>query len=85
VAGEDLQNNFLLSIMSLCLQQSKGKPHWRGFLQIHSEYRYSLAVLWIRIGFNAYPDPAFYLNANPDPDPGSETNANQCGPDPGQT
>ncbi len=24
MAGEDLQNNFLLSIMSLCLQQSKG-------------------------------------------------------------
>jgi hypothetical protein len=32
-------------------------------------------VLWIRIGFDAAPDPdpAFYLNA--DPDPGSQTNA----------
>jgi hypothetical protein len=39
-------------------------------------------VLWIRIGFNADPDPdlAFYLNANPDPDPGSQTNADPCGP-----
>jgi|LakMenE01Jun11ns_1017448.scaffolds.fasta_scaffold7408114_1 hypothetical protein len=24
-------------------------------------------VLWIRIGFNADPDPAFYLNGDPDP------------------
>jgi hypothetical protein len=24
-------------------------------------------VLWIRIGFNADTDPAFYLNADPDP------------------
>jgi hypothetical protein len=23
-------------------------------------------VLWIRIGFNADPDPAFYLNEDPD-------------------
>jgi hypothetical protein len=30
--------------------------------------------LWIRIGFNANPDPAFYLNA--DQDPGQP---NQCG------
>jgi hypothetical protein len=37
-------------------------------------------VLWIRIGFNANPDPAFYLNA--DLDPGSQTNAD---PDPDQT
>jgi hypothetical protein len=36
------------------------------------------ALLWIRIGLNADPDPAFYLsadvvsqtNAGPDPDPG---------------
>ncbi len=27
----------------------------------------SLAVLWIRIGFNMDPDLAFYLNADPDP------------------
>jgi hypothetical protein len=25
--------------------------------------------MWIRIGFNADPDPAFYLNADRDPDP----------------
>jgi hypothetical protein len=37
-------------------------------------------VLWIRIGFNMDPGPAFYLNANPDPD--SPTNPD---PDPGQT
>ncbi len=32
-------------------------------------------MLWIRIGFNADPDPDFYLDADPDPDPGSQTNA----------
>jgi hypothetical protein len=37
-------------------------------------------VLWIRMGFNANPDPAFYLNA--DLDPGSQTNVD---PDPDQT
>ncbi len=37
------------------------------------------AVLWIRIGFNADPDPAFYLNADSDPDPGSQTNADPWG------
>jgi hypothetical protein len=28
--------------------------------------------MWIRIGFNADPDPdpAFFVNADPDPDPG---------------
>jgi hypothetical protein len=31
-------------------------------------------VLWIRIGFNADLDPTFYLNADLDPDPGSQTN-----------
>ncbi len=25
-------------------------------------------MLWIRTGFNADPDPAFYLNVDPDPD-----------------
>jgi hypothetical protein len=38
--------------------------------------------LWIRIDFNAYPDPAFFLNA--DPDPGSKTNADPA-PYRGQT
>jgi hypothetical protein len=42
------------------------------------EPRGSGPALWIRMGFNAYPDPAFYFNA--DPDPGSQTNANPCGP-----
>jgi hypothetical protein len=27
------------------------------------------AVLRIRIGFNAYPDPAFFVNADSDPNP----------------
>jgi hypothetical protein len=26
--------------------------------------------LWLRIGFNADPDPAIQVNANPVPDPG---------------
>jgi hypothetical protein len=25
--------------------------------------------MWIRIGFNADPNPAFLVNADPDPDP----------------
>jgi hypothetical protein len=33
-------------------------------------------MLWIRIGFNAYPDPAFNLNAE---DPGRETKADPGG------
>jgi hypothetical protein len=44
-------------------------------------------VLWIRIAFNADPDPAFYLNADPDtdPDPGSQTNEDPGGSGSGQT
>jgi hypothetical protein len=40
------------------------------------------SVLWIRIRFNADldRDPAFYLNADPAPDPGSPTKADPCGP-----
>jgi len=34
-------------------------------------------VLRIRIGFNADPDAAFYLNADPDPE--SQTYAGPCG------
>ncbi len=43
-------------------------------------------MLWIRIGFNADLDLAFYLSADPDPDtdPGSLTSADPD-PDPGQT
>jgi hypothetical protein len=41
-----------------------------------------VALLWICIGFNADPDPAFYPNADPDQDSGSQTNAY---PDPCQT
>ncbi len=41
-------------------------------------------MLWIRFGFNADPDKAFYLNANPDP--GSQTNADpDLVPNPGKT
>ncbi len=32
-----------------------------------------LLCFFFHIGFNADPDPAFYLNANPDPE------TNQCG------
>jgi hypothetical protein len=37
--------------------------------------------VWIRIGFNADPDPTLYLNADPDPDKPVRINAY---PDPGQ-
>jgi hypothetical protein len=38
-------------------------------------------VFLIRIGFGfkTSPDPAFYLNVDLDPDPGSQTNADPCG------
>ncbi len=39
-----------------------------------------MILLWIRTGLNAYPDPAFYPNA--DRDPRSQNKAN---PDPDQT
>ncbi len=29
-----------------------------------------VVVLWIRIGFNAGPDPAYQVNADREPDPG---------------
>jgi hypothetical protein len=35
------------------------------------------------MSFNADPDPAFYLDLNPDPD--SQTNVIHADPDPGQT
>jgi hypothetical protein len=41
------------------------------------------SVFRIRIGFNADPDPAFYLNADPALDPGSQTIHVDL--DPGQT
>lgn len=37
------------------------------------------SVMWIHIGYNADPDPAFYRSVYPDPDPVTQTNANQCG------
>ncbi len=37
------------------------------------------AVLWIRTGFNRDADPAFYLNVDPEPNPGSQTNEDPCG------
>ncbi len=40
--------------------------------------------LWIRIGFIADPDPAFFLHSDLDTDPGSQTNADPD-PDPSQT
>ncbi len=39
-------------------------------------------MLWIRLGFIAEPDAAFYLNVDPDPE--SETNT-EPDPDPGHT
>jgi hypothetical protein len=36
-------------------------------------------MLWIRIGFNADPDPAFYLNVDPDQAQGCRTNADPWG------
>jgi hypothetical protein len=39
----------------------------------------------IILGFIVDPDPAFYLNAEPDPDPGSKPMRINADPDPGQT
>jgi hypothetical protein len=45
------------------------------------------AVLWIRIGFRADPDPAFYLNADTDPIPihGAKPMRIHADPDSGRT
>jgi hypothetical protein len=52
---------------------------WRSHpeLRICIHLMESGAVLWIRCGFIADPDPAFYLNA--DLDPGSQTDADSSG------
>ncbi len=44
-------------------------------IRIHPKMSWirNTAVLWIRIGFNADPDPAYYLTADPGPE--SQTNA----------
>jgi hypothetical protein len=34
-------------------------------------------VFWIHMGFNVDPDTAFYLNADPDPEPESQTHADR--------
>jgi hypothetical protein len=47
------------------------------------EVLYQYSVFRVRIGFNADPDPAFYLNADPALDPGSQTI--HVYPDTGQT
>jgi hypothetical protein len=36
---------------------------------VKSEVPVPRAVLRVRIGFNADPDPAFFISADPDPDP----------------
>jgi hypothetical protein len=48
----------------------------------HSKLQIKKTVLWIRISFNADPDPIFLLNKHPDP--GSQTNEDPDA-DPGQT
>jgi hypothetical protein len=50
------------------------------FRSLNEPGKVSTAVLWIHLGFNADPDPAFYLNAAPDP--GSQTYTDT---DPSQT
>ncbi len=63
------------------------RPHHFASLQYGTNNSATIfSVLWIRIGFSADPDPAFfiYLNWDPDrdPDPGIQNNAD---PDPDQT
>jgi hypothetical protein len=57
----------ITSAYSLCITRIKTKQ------------ALSKPVLWVRIGFDADPDPACYLNADPDPVPGSQTNVDLCG------
>jgi hypothetical protein len=44
-----------------------------------------LSVFQIRFGFNADPEPAFYLSADADPDPGAKPMRIHADPDPNQT
>jgi hypothetical protein len=42
-----------------------------------------MSALRIRIDFNADPDPAFHLKADPDPDPGRQINVDPYGSESG--
>jgi hypothetical protein len=66
---------------SLQSYADREKPlHDTIFLFDHTTFTKSQTVLLFRIGFNADSDPAFYLNA--DPDPGSRPMRIQADPDP---
>ncbi len=71
----------VLILISTSLAKTGWKEARKGktFISEKTSFRWSIlvllvelspffAVLRIRIGFNADPDPAFYLNADPDPD-----------------
>jgi hypothetical protein len=66
----------------MCRIPSRQKPHLRDISTSDLATANQLSQccgMWIRTGFNADLDPAFYLHANADPDPGSQTNADPCG------
>jgi hypothetical protein len=58
--------NFFVQMISTCLPSSRGRG---GGSAPCGSPRFSnfKAVLWIRIGSKANPDPAFLVNADPDP------------------
>jgi hypothetical protein len=53
--------------------------HWQaGTVPQPARRTIERVVLWMRIAFNADPDPVFYLSVDLGPDPGSQTNADPC-------
>ncbi len=86
------KNTWFHANVKLLKFPKKRKGHKFSFLMLPAFFCYSMiwsllsyyllnikSVLWIRIYFNADPDPdpAFYLYA--EPDPGSQINADPCG------
>ncbi len=78
------QDHLLLHHLPVLVQASVNTPHPPLQYEPHGVIKssaYKKPQLWNRIGFNADTDPAFYLNADPDPKPdtGKKNNADPYG------
>jgi hypothetical protein len=72
--GNCLSTHFSLRVYIYFFQQDRKKRQFK-----------RKKLLSIRIGFNANPDPAFNLHADPNPDPGAKLMWIHAEPDPGLT
>jgi hypothetical protein len=74
INNEKKKMKAILNNKTTTVNKSEKKQLPRGYLRRNKSRGFALV-------FNADPDPAFYLNADPDPypDPRSQTNADPCG------